>query len=201
MSQSTDTSKDAALRAIGRTVVNFQRLEHNLKLAARLGPVQGALPKILRDLERRNERAENLTLGQAIQAWLKYCDGSEIQDAWTPDLFDISVRMTFTLESDADSRNAHAEALRALLETRNELVHARLAHFPWDSPDACDALVRELAEVNTAISEQLEYVTSLAREIVVAQKEHAEAVMADIEAAVQSAHPMPNISLQADRER
>ena len=73
MSQQSATSKDAALRAIGRTVVNFQRLEHNLKLAARLGPVQGTIPKIQRDIGRRFERAETLTLGQAIQAWLRFC--------------------------------------------------------------------------------------------------------------------------------
>jgi hypothetical protein len=34
----TVTFKDAALGAVGRTVINFQRLEHNLKIAARLWP-------------------------------------------------------------------------------------------------------------------------------------------------------------------
>jgi hypothetical protein len=32
----TVTFKDAALGAVGRTVANFQRLEHNLKIASRL---------------------------------------------------------------------------------------------------------------------------------------------------------------------
>ena len=36
-------SKDVALRAVGRTVVSLQRLEHNLKLASRLGPIEGAV--------------------------------------------------------------------------------------------------------------------------------------------------------------
>ena len=193
MLQSVDTSKDSALREVGRTIVNFQRLEHNLKLAARLGPLQGTLPEIQSAIARRQERAEILTLGQAIQAWLKYCDGSEVVDAWTPDLFDFSIRMTFTLESDAESRRAHAAALSALLETRNDLVHTRLARFPWESPRDCDSLIRDLASVNAAISEQLEYVTSLMAQIVAAQKDHAEAVMAEVEAAAQ---PMPNPSLE-----
>lgn len=193
MLQSADTSKDAALREVGRTVVNFQRLEHNLKLAARLGPLQGTLPKIQRDIARRQERAETLTLGLAIQAWLKYCDGSEVVDAWTPDLFDYSFQMTFTLESDAESRNAHAAALSNLLETRNDLVHTRLARFPWDSPAECDSLIRDLTAINATISDQLDYVTSFMAQIVAAQKEHAEAVLAEVEAATQ---PMPNPSLE-----
>jgi hypothetical protein len=180
MSQPSDTSKDAALRAVGRTIVNFQRLEHNLKLAALLGPVQGTLQKIQKDIAKRQERAETLTLGQAIQAWLTYLDGTQAQVVWTPDLFNISVRMTFSLEADADSQNAHAEALDSLLKTRNDLVHTRLVNFQWESPEACDTLVLELDAVNTRISEQLEYVTSLFKEILTAQREHAEAVVVAI---------------------
>jgi hypothetical protein len=192
VSQPADTSKDSALREVGRTVVNFQRLEYNLKLAARLGPLQGTFQNIREDTARRQKRAESSTLGHAIQAWLKYYDGSEAVDAWTPDLFDFSVRMTFTLESDVESREAHAAALSALLETRNHLVHTRLARFPWDSPAECESLIGDLASVNAAISEQLDYVTSLMAQIVAAQKESAEAVMGEVEAATQ----MPKPSLE-----
>jgi hypothetical protein len=66
MPDSTVTFKDLALRAVGRTVVNFQRLEHNLKFAARLGPLDGVLAKVQRDLERRTEKASSSTLGKAI---------------------------------------------------------------------------------------------------------------------------------------
>ena len=74
MSGSAVTFKDAALRAVGRTVVNFQRLEHNLKIAARLGPLEGVLSKVQRDHERRTEKASSFTLGQAIEAWLTELD-------------------------------------------------------------------------------------------------------------------------------
>jgi hypothetical protein len=43
MSSSIVAFKDSALSAVGRTVVNFQRLEHNLKIAARLGPLEGSI--------------------------------------------------------------------------------------------------------------------------------------------------------------
>ena len=193
MLQPSDTSKDAALRAVGRTIVNFQRLEHNLKLAARLGPVQGTLQKIQRDIARRQERAKTLTLGQAIQSWLTYCDGAQAQAVWTPDLFDVSIQMTFSLESDSEAHNAHAQALSSLLETRNDIIHTRLVAFQWESPEACNALVLELNAVNARISDQLDYVTSLLREIVALQKEHAESVMDNVAGA-----PMAPVSGERD---
>jgi hypothetical protein len=176
MPQLSDASKDAALRAVGRAVVNFQRLEHNLKLAAQLGSLQGTVQKIQRDIAKWQERAGTLTLGHAIQAWLNHYDGTQEEGAWTPDLFDVSIRTTFSLESDADARIAHAKALRSLLDTRNNLVHARLATFEWASVEACDALVLELNAVNVSIAEQLEYVTSLLKQFLMLQRQHAEAL-------------------------
>ena len=155
------TSRDAALRAVGRTVVNFQRLEHNLKAAARLQPVQGTILKIQRDIARRDERTATLTLGQAIQAWLNACEGEKLATSYTPDMFDAHIQMTFSLGSDTESRSAHAASLKALLETRNNLFHGALVQFQWDSPEECDRLVMQLDEVNQAIGTQIEYLNTV----------------------------------------
>ncbi len=180
MSQQSATSKDAALRAIGRTVVNFQRLEHNLKLAARFGPVQGTIPKIQRDIGRRCERAETLTLGQAIQAWLRFCADEIVSTTYTPDLFDISVQTTFSMGEDTESRRKNAAALDSLLETRNALIHGRLAHFAWDSAVECDQLVAELDKVNDAIAAQIDYIGSLLATFSSLCQEHALAMEAEL---------------------
>lgn len=174
-----DTSKDAALRLIGRTVVNFQRLEHNLKLAARLGPVQGTVDKIQRDIAKRHERAAGLTLGQAIQAWLDYCYGQPKPETAISDLFDVTFHMTITLESDPESQARHAKGLRALLEVRNNLIHSRLAQFEWESQEACEALIADLEKINSSISEQLDYTAALLKTIAEVHKEYAEALAAE----------------------
>jgi len=179
MPQPSDGSRDAALKAVGRTILNFQRLEQQLKLAARLGSTQGTLQSIQRDSAKRQERAETLTLGQAIQAWLTYLDGTQAQVPWTPDLFDVSLQTTFTLEP-AESDSAHARTLASLLAARNDLIHSRLAKVQWESPAACDTLVLELDAVNAAISEQLDYVTSLVSEIQKVHKAHAESLVANL---------------------
>lgn len=197
-----DTSKDAALRMIGRTIVNFQRLEHNLKLAARLGPVQGIIQKVQREVEKRHERASTLTLGQAIQAWLDYCNGQPEIRYETPDFFDVSVQVTFSLESDPESEARHAKALRDLLGVRNNLIHSRLATFEWEMPEACQELVAELEQVNVSISEQMNYTTSLLKAIAELHKEHAESLAVEFAKGTPTVvEAMPNKSLERTRER
>jgi hypothetical protein len=201
MSSQVDTPKDSALRMVGRTVVNFQRLEHNLKLAARLGPLRGTVQKVQKDIAKRHERASALTLGQAIQAWLDYCSGHPATHYETPDLFDVSVQMTFTLESDPESQARHAKALRDLLEVRNDLIHSRLAKFEWESPEECHGLVAELEQVNTSIAMQMEYTCALLKAIAELHKEHAESLAAQFASgAPVVAEAMPNNSLERTRE-
>jgi hypothetical protein len=165
MSQLASTSKDIALCAVGRTVVNFQRLEHNLKRAARLGPLEGTLAKIKRDVERRVERADTFTLGNAIQAWLVAAHSELPEAGRTPDLFDATMQMTISLVPDAEVRGAHGAALRSLLETRNKLVHGGLVDMQWDSPGECARLIAELDGVNEEIRVQMEFITSILREL------------------------------------
>jgi hypothetical protein len=181
MDQYTLTSKDAALRAVGRTVVNFQRLEHNLKIAARLGSIQGTPAKIQKDIERRHDRANTLTLGQAIQAWLSTDERGQLAVSHTPDLFDVTIRATFSLGTDPELHCAHAATLKSLLDTRNELIHGRLARFEWDSPEECDRLVMQLDELNRSITAQIEYVHSILNAFRSTWLEHVEMLKAAVD--------------------
>jgi hypothetical protein len=182
MSSQAPNPRDDALKAVGRTVVNFQRLEHNLKLAARLGSSHGTLPKIQRDLERRIERAATLTLGQAIHAWLSVGQGEPLQTSHTPDLFDATMQLTFSWGSDVESQNTHGVALKSLLETRNTLIHGALVQFQWDSPSECERLVRHLDKVNDDIATQLEFVGSILRAFGSIRPEDVEAAYREFEA-------------------
>jgi len=112
----TVTFKDAALGAVGRTVVNFQRLEHNLKIAARLGPLEGILAKVQRDFERRIEKTSTMTLGQSIEAWLSVIKGGGPRTNPTPDLFDPTIRQTFSLGEDINMAILTVSTMRPVLE-------------------------------------------------------------------------------------
>lgn len=148
---------------MGRTVVNFQRLEHNLKIVAHLGPVEGALSKVLNDVKKRAEKVSTFTLGQAIQAWMGIIASDGPSHERTNDLFEPTLRGTFSLAGDAEALRVHADALKALLETRNDLIHGRLARFDWESQEGCEALVEELNGVNDTIAPQIEFLAGIIR--------------------------------------
>jgi hypothetical protein len=150
------------MHTVGRTLVNFQRLEHNLKALSRLGPVAGTLAGIEKDLAARRERASRYTLGQAIGAWSQVLESSPTPPTRMPDLFDVTIDYSIDFGIASDVMEAHAEALTALLEERNHLVHGALATFDWDSREACAQLIAHLHEVNDAIREQMNFIATLA---------------------------------------
>ena len=152
---------DLALRAVGRTLVNFQRLEHNLKLVARLGPLKGTLAKMERDVAKRVERAAELTLGGAIQAWLSTAGGEMTLSGSTPDLFDADFQLAISFVPDAENLAAHGVALKSLLDIRNKLVHSDLLHIQWESPEECNRLVTKLDAVNAEIGPQMQFFESI----------------------------------------
>jgi hypothetical protein len=165
MSSSIVAFKDSALAAVGRTVVNFQRLEHNLKIAARLGPLEGVFAKVQRDLERRIDKASSFTLGQAIDAWLNSMKGEGPPVCPTPDLFDPTMRLEFSLVEDSESSATRAESLKRLLELRNRLIHGGLVNFQWESQVECDRLVEELTHLNEEIASQIDFVAAAVRSL------------------------------------
>lgn len=60
-----------ALYAVGRNVVNFQRLEHILKQLALFAPICATPARIQSEIEKRRARAERLTLGRAVKKWVE----------------------------------------------------------------------------------------------------------------------------------
>ncbi len=69
------TPKDTAFHTLGRTIVNFQRLEHNLKILASLTPFETYEHTVETHLEKQREKAARFTLGAAISAWIDLLDG------------------------------------------------------------------------------------------------------------------------------
>lgn len=180
MSEDVLAAKDAALREVGRTVVNFQRLEHNLKILARLGPIEGTLSRIQRDFERRTEKADSFTLGQAICAWLEAIEIDRPQAIPTGDLFEPTLRGTFSIGRDSEVRKAHGETLKALLAIRNNLVHGGLVKFDWKSRCDCESLVEVLTDLNESIVSQLDFLAAIAKGVQSIREEDFEIEESDV---------------------
>ena len=158
--------KDKALHTLGRTVVNFQRLEHCLKLFSRLGPLEGPIYKIEKQLEGRAERSERFTLGNAINAWLDVLDGKVERPALINDLFAATMRTRISFAVQPEIKESHAEGLKALLEERNLIIHGALVAFPWDSDPDCIELTTYLESINGAIKEHMQFLEPIANSLI-----------------------------------
>lgn len=164
MSGTSTSSKDAALHAVGRTVVYFQRLEHNLKVLGRIAPFEGTLAKIRRDVEKREQQANTHTLGHAIQQWRRAILPTEGNPDNRGDMFEPTFRISFELDENSEALKRHFEALKALLEFRNTLIHGGLAMFDWESDDACRSLVAELTSINESIRSEMNFLVAVAKQ-------------------------------------
>lgn len=159
------TPKDKALHTLSRVVVNFQRLEHNLKLLSNLGPIYGHIESIESQLERRLEKSSRFTLGAAINSWIDVLNGKTMPEGRTEDLFSITINHNITFNLDPSVQEAHANGLKALLEERNAIIHGGLADFPWNSESDCEGLIVYLDSLNSAIGEHMQFLKSISESL------------------------------------
>jgi hypothetical protein len=155
--------QDLALRAVGRNVLNFQRLEGCLKRLAKLQPIDGTLPQISRKLKTRTDQLSKSTLGSAIAGWLNVLDHTSGAPEFHEDLFHITARFTFTLKLSDHEKDRHADALASLLVERNALIHEGLLSIDWTSPEQCQELAARLDAQNKRIEKEIEFLLPFLR--------------------------------------
>lgn len=149
------TARDAALRAIGRAVVNFQKLECCLKVLSRLQDCSGPMSQIEGKAKRRIEKTAKFTMGSAVADWLRIARKDDVQVPSTRDLFEPWVSVSYGPLLGPEQIDAHGEALNALAIERNNLIHHDLANFDFASDEACRELLARLDKQNVRILEQL----------------------------------------------
>ena len=171
--------KDAALKNLGRTIVNFQRLEQHVKALATIQPFNGSISKVQRDRERHIEKTLGFTLGAAINTWVETLHGSRPSQPLVADMFDITMQGHIQFDFDPEMKARHAEQLRELLEYRNELIHGKRLALNWDSDSECETLFAELDDWNKRIGVQVEFLESIRRELAALKSEDFEVVEGD----------------------
>lgn len=157
--------RDVAFRAIGRNMVNFQKLETCLKALVRLEYLAAPMSTIEDALVKRKSKASGYTLGKALQEWLRVAALDAPRSA-TQDLFEPWISMSFLPSIDRERLAEHGEALNALAKERNNLVHQDLANFDFDSDEGCQTLIERLDKQNSRILEQLNFLAPAIRDLV-----------------------------------
>lgn len=141
-----------ALYAIGRNVVNFQRLEHILKQLVLFAPICTTASGLQSEVEKRRAKAERLTLGRAVRKWIEsepYT--TEPKQVPRPDQ-QIIISFGFALLGHGPEYfDQLSGELESLAKERNRLIHFDLTRLNFEDEVECNALSIQLNAQNDRI--------------------------------------------------
>ena len=147
-----------ALCAVGRNVVNFQRLERILKQLAMWGPLCATPSTLQRVVETRRAEFERLTLGEAVKKWIEseYHHPAKPKQGPQPD---DQVRISFGFELSMPPKylDQLSGELESLVQERNSLIHLDLAQMNFEDEAECIALSTQLNVQNERIIRATEF--------------------------------------------
>jgi hypothetical protein len=141
-----------ALCAVGRNVVNFQRLERILKQLAMWAPVCATSSTFHRVVETRRSKVERLTLGEAVKKWIEseYHHAPNQNKAPQPD-DQVRISFGFELPMPPEYFDQLSAELESLAQERNSLIHLDLAQMNFEDEAECIAIGTQLNAQNERI--------------------------------------------------
>lgn len=141
-----------ALCAVGRNVVNFQRLERLLKQLAMWAPVCATSSTLQKVVESRRAKVERLTLGEAVKKWIEseFHHAPNQNKAPPPD-DQVTISFGFELPMPPKHFDQLAGKLESLAQERNSLIHLDLAQMNFEDEAECIALSTQLDAQNERI--------------------------------------------------
>lgn len=139
--------RESALARLGRNVLNFQRVEAQLKklLGIRdLSVLQGSFAAAF---AKRAEELQMISMGNLVNKLLSHTNKAEAQDSNT----EIAFRIQFRLDGDPNYVEQLKTRLSNLVQERNNLIHQDLAGFNPNSEESCRHWSTRLDEQNTRV--------------------------------------------------
>ncbi len=144
-----------ALYAIGRNVVNFQRLEQVLKEFALFAPICATPSKLQSEIEKQIASVKLMTLGGAVKKWIE----SEFHKPESKQGLGQQVILSLGFEppTNRGSFDQLSGELGSLAQERNRLIHLDLAQLNLEDEAQCTALSIQLNAQNDRIIRAIEF--------------------------------------------
>jgi hypothetical protein len=130
--------RDEVCRKIGRNLLNIQKIELMLKHLIAIGRVSGYASELAENHKQRAEQVHNQTMGNLVNQFLDNAfSRSEEPAQSTDELKEPHISFSFAIEADADFYESKKQALKTLVDERNDLAHHLLTRFNIESIDGC----------------------------------------------------------------
>lgn len=177
----TDIAKpyrDETLRRIGRNIVNFQKLEHSLRVLIPTLRFSSGVDEIASIQAIRKNEVKKKSLGD-LSSRFHGDIFSEIPDSISDSATGITISHSFRLETDKNDARELKNSLIKLVQERNQLVHQDFIYTVFNSIPECYEISARLDEQNSRILSQIDFVNSLRKSHSEASAEIAKYLMSD----------------------
>ncbi len=155
-------ARDEVFRKIGRNLLNFQKIELMLKHLITNGRLSGHMSELNDILERQASAVHKQTMGSLVG---KLVDntflGIEEASQTSPEPKEPYFSFSFNVNADSHFYESKKQALKSLVDDRNDLIHHLLPRFNSESIDSCLETERYLDEQREKLIPEYDYLKSL----------------------------------------
>jgi hypothetical protein len=149
------TQRDAALRRVGRNVVNFQHLENTLRTLVSTMRLSGPMGELASKHAMEVKSLKKRTLGDLASRFHDRMLGTDPVEAATDEPIELAISLSVRYELDPTLAADIKRKLLSLVQERNRLIHRDLVQVDFNSIEACKNLSVRLDEQNDRINKQL----------------------------------------------
>ena len=154
--------RDEVFRKIGRNLLNFQKIEQLLKLLIANGRVSGHMSETKEILERQAAAVHKQTMGNLVGKFVDNTLLGHEESSQTPfEPKEPYFSLSFNVNADADFYESKKQALKSLVEDRNDLIHHLLPRFNPESIESCSETEQYLDQQREKLIPEYDYLKSL----------------------------------------
>ena len=163
--------QNQVMQKIGRNLLNFQRIEHMLKLLISNSRVSGTMSTLENNHKKQTEAAHKQTMGnlvgQFVNNTFSEVDGSS-EPAIEPTEAHISI--SFTVEADTNFYESKKHSLKILVDDRNDLIHHLVPKLNLNSIENCLEMEKYLDQQRERLIPEFNYIQGLLKDFAEAMK-------------------------------
>jgi|APLak6261658528_1056013.scaffolds.fasta_scaffold04786_2 hypothetical protein len=156
------TIRDEVFKKIGRNLLNFQKIEFMLKHLITYGRISGYMSELKENQERRAATVHKQTMGNLVG---QFIDNTLLGLADTPcsttEHKELYFSFSFTVNADHDFYENKRQALKSLVDDRNDLIHHLLPRFNPDSIESCLEIEKYLDEQRERLKPEYDHLKLL----------------------------------------
>jgi hypothetical protein len=154
-------ARDEVFRKIGRNLLNFQKIEQMLKYLIANGRMSGNMSEIIENQEQRSASINKHTMGQLVGQFMDNTYQGLEESNHTLVENEPHISFSFMIRTSSDFYESKSQALKTLVDGRNELIHHLLSHYTLNSIESYLELEQHLDEQRERIVSEYEYLKSV----------------------------------------